>query len=208
MIGWLVAHEITFSKTFEVRKCSFNANHADCCDSRLRILGVAVRSPFSIDDQPAPIRIASRHESIPFNACCTPPHFKSALLAGRSATSTGDEELSVQVEITTRHGSINDDVQTHIREKSEKLLTYFERVTAIQVTVDFEGGRTKVEVLVDAEHKHNFVAHDQGDSVIPTFDSAIHKMEQQIRKYKEKVQDHRRAVSTGEASVESTNTEE
>lgn len=109
----------------------------------------------------------------------------------------------MQVEITTRHGSINDEVRTHIREKSEKLLTYFERVTAIQVTVDFEGERNRVEILVDAEHKHNFVSHDDGDTVIPTFDSAMHKMEQQIRKYKEKVQDHRRIVSTGEASSES-----
>lgn len=114
----------------------------------------------------------------------------------------------MQVEITTRHGNINDEVRTHIREKSEKLLTYFERVTAIQVTVDFDAGRNRVEILVDAEHKHNFVAHDEGESVIPTFDRAIHKMEQQIRKYKEKVQDHRRVISTGEASSESVDKDE
>ena len=98
----------------------------------------------------------------------------------------------MQVAITSRHGSVSDNTREYIATKSEKLLTYFERVTAIQVTVDFEKDRVKVEILVDAEHKHNFVAHDVGDDVPATFDQALHKMEHQIRKYKEKLQDHRR----------------
>ncbi|REJ73036.1 MAG: ribosome-associated translation inhibitor RaiA [Planctomycetota bacterium] len=98
----------------------------------------------------------------------------------------------MQVAITCRHGSIKSDVHHYIERKSEKLLTYFERVTAIQVTVDFVDDRVKSEILVDAEHKHNFVAHAEGDEVVPTFDQSLQKMEQQIRKYKEKLQDHRR----------------
>ena len=98
----------------------------------------------------------------------------------------------MQVAITCRHGSIKPELNEYIRSKSEKLLTYFERVTAIQVTVDFDHEYVKVEILVDAEHKHNFVAHAEGDEAGATFDQSLHKMEQQIRKYKEKVQDHRR----------------
>ncbi len=102
----------------------------------------------------------------------------------------------MQVEITCRHGELRHDDQAYISEKSEKLLTYFERVTAIEVTVDFEGkDRVKVEILVDAEHKHNFVASDVGTSTRATFDVTLHKMEQQVRKYKEKLQDHRRTPS-------------
>ncbi len=98
----------------------------------------------------------------------------------------------MQVAITCRHGKVSDDEHQYMEQKSEKILTIFERVTAIQVTVEFEKDRTTVELLVDAEHKHNFVAHDIGEEVIPTFDQALHKMEQQIRRYKEKIQDHRR----------------
>lgn len=104
----------------------------------------------------------------------------------------------MQVEITARHGSVSETVRSHINEKSQKLLTYFERVTAIQVTIDFEKDRAGVEILVDTEHKHNFVARDVGDGVLATFDSALHKMEQQIRKYKQKIQDHRRDVPMNE----------
>ena len=99
----------------------------------------------------------------------------------------------MQIEVTTRHGHISDDVRGHLVQKADKLLTYFERVTAIQVTVDFENTHViRVEILVDAEHKHDFVATHQGEDVIGTFDGALHKMEQQIKKYKERIQDHRR----------------
>lgn len=98
----------------------------------------------------------------------------------------------MQVAITCRHGSIKSDLNEYIARKSEKLLTYFERVTQIQVTLDFLDGRIRAEMLVDAEHKHNFVAHAEGEDAAVTFDLVLHKMEQQIRKYKEKVQDHRR----------------
>jgi ribosome hibernation promoting factor len=100
----------------------------------------------------------------------------------------------VQVAITCKHGQLSANQQEYMTRKSEKLLTYFERVTAINVTVTFENGRVRAEILVDAEHKHNFVASDVGDDLIPTFDVTLHKMEQQIKKYKEKIQDHRRAL--------------
>lgn len=108
-------------------------------------------------------------------------------------------EKRVQIDLTCRHGDINDYAHEHITEKSEKLLTFFERVTAIQITIDFDNGRAKAEILVDAEHKHNFVAHHVGDDVISAFDTAYQKMEQQIKRYKEKIQDHRRDKPLGEA---------
>ena len=105
----------------------------------------------------------------------------------------------MQIEFTSRHGSVSDELRAHMTRKAEKLLTFFERVTAIQVTVDFENNRlTRVELLVDAEHKHDFVAVEEGEEVLATFDRVLQKMEQQVRKYKEKLQDHRRDRPTGE----------
>jgi putative sigma-54 modulation protein len=114
----------------------------------------------------------------------------------------------LQVEITCRHGNINGEVSDYITRKSEKLLTFHERLTAIGVTVDLAGDRVKVEMLVDAEHKHNFVASASADSsVISTFDSAFQKMEQQIRRYKEKLQDHRRDPAMNELADQEMTTE-
>ena len=119
----------------------------------------------------------------------------------------------MQIQVTSRHGTVSDGVRQRLVQKSEKLLTFFERVTAIHVTVDFQNSHlTKVEILVNAEHKHDFVAYDEGEDVIATFDSAYSKMEQQIRKYKERIQDHRRdrplsQLVTPESSVERTDGE-
>ncbi len=104
----------------------------------------------------------------------------------------------MQVAITSRHGSLSPSAHEHIARKAEKLLTFFDRVTAINVTVDFSNDRINVEILVDAEHRHDLVARESGDNVISVFDAALHKMEQQVRKYKEKIQDHRRDPNMNE----------
>jgi putative sigma-54 modulation protein len=130
----------------------------------------------------------------------------NALVGSARKSFASEECVSVQIAITCRHGSISDDVRENISRKSEKLLTYFERVTAIGVTVIFEPervkGRIRVEILLDAEHKHNFVAIDEGDDVPSTFDRALGKMEQQVKKYKAKIQDHRRDPRMNEFAEE------
>ncbi len=98
----------------------------------------------------------------------------------------------MHVEITCRHGHVKDDVRAYMAEKVEKLLTYFDRITAINVTISFENSHARVEILVDAEHKHDFVAHDEDAEAQIAFDRTLHKIEQQIHKYKEKVQNHHR----------------
>ncbi|NNJ24259.1 HPF/RaiA family ribosome-associated protein [Alienimonas chondri] len=98
----------------------------------------------------------------------------------------------MQTKIAVRHGQLNDDTRAFISGKCDKLVHLFERVTEIVTTVEFEhaGDRVRVELLVDAEHKHDFTSHDEGAEVIPTFESCLHKMERQIRRYKKRIQEH------------------
>lgn len=113
----------------------------------------------------------------------------------------------MQVAITCRHGHISDESRELITTKSEKLLRLFERVLSIDVTLTFEGDHVTAEIQVNAEHKHDFVASVTDDDVLRAFDQANHKMEQQIRKYKEKIQDHRRDVPLSDLSGQSTETD-
>jgi putative sigma-54 modulation protein len=105
----------------------------------------------------------------------------------------------VQIKISARHGHLSEATQQFIREKAEKLLRYFERLTSIEVTVDLEG--KMVEFLAHAEHKHEFVARESNPDILPAVDAAVAKIEGQIRKYKEKIQDHRRRPSAGEVTA-------
>lgn len=99
----------------------------------------------------------------------------------------------MQTQISTRHGHVSDATQEKIRGKVERLNRYFERLTTIEVTVNLEKRELpSVDLRVSAEHKHDFVATAQADNVLAAMDLVVEKMEQQLRKYKEKVQDRHR----------------
>jgi putative sigma-54 modulation protein len=107
----------------------------------------------------------------------------------------------VQIKISARHGHLSDATQQFIREKAEKLPHLFERIMMIEVTVDLKNDDQKVvEFLVSAEHKHDFVAKDSSDDVLTAVDLVLGKLEAQVRRYKEKIQDHRRRPSVGDVA--------
>jgi putative sigma-54 modulation protein len=106
----------------------------------------------------------------------------------------------VQIAITARHGSLNSDQQGHLQAKAEKLQKYFGRLMSIEVEADHNKNGWLVEVFVSAEHKHDFVAREEAPTPEAAMDLCIHKVEQQLRRYKEKVQDHRDAVPHGGTS--------
>lgn len=102
----------------------------------------------------------------------------------------------MQVNISARHGQLSDETRGKITAKVEKLARLFERLAAIEVTVDLKHEQNpSVDVRVSAEHKHDFVATEQSTSLMAALDGVVHKLEQQLRKYKEKVQNHHRATA-------------
>lgn len=106
----------------------------------------------------------------------------------------------MQIKITARHGHLSEASQQFIREKAEKLVHYFQRLMMIEVVVDLQEDQKMVEVLVSAEHKHDFVASERNEDLLTAVDMVLHKLEQQVRKYKEKIQDHRRTPPTGKVA--------
>ncbi len=101
----------------------------------------------------------------------------------------------MQIEISTRHGALNPEQHKHLHEKAEKLLKYFGRLMAIEVAVDQGKQAWDVEILASAEHKHDFVAREVGPTPESAMDLCVHKIENQLRRYKEKVQNHKGDVS-------------
>ena len=106
----------------------------------------------------------------------------------------------MQIKISARHGHLSEATQQFIREKAQKLLHFFERIMLIEVTVDLKNDIKLVEFLVSAEHKHDFVARENNADILAAVDLAVDKVEGQLRRYKEKVQDRRRTPSAGEVA--------
>ena len=108
----------------------------------------------------------------------------------------------MQIKISARHGHLSDDIQQHIQSKAEKLVHLFPRLMMIEVVVDSQHEDKLVEFLVSAEHKHDFVASERNKDLLAAVDMVMAKLEGQIRKYKEKVQNHHRGSAKGETAPE------
>jgi putative sigma-54 modulation protein len=112
----------------------------------------------------------------------------------------------VQINVSTRHGHLSAETREKIAGKLERLFRFHERLTAVNVTVDLEHKDTpELEIRVSAERAEDFVAADRSSSLMASLDVALHKIEQQLRKHKEKLTDHRhtgRRTQVDEASPE------
>ncbi|MEK6237503.1 MAG: ribosome-associated translation inhibitor RaiA [Planctomycetales bacterium] len=100
----------------------------------------------------------------------------------------------MEIKISARHGHLSERTQETVRAKVEKLSRVFDRLTEILVTVDLENRDSpKVDIVAAAEHKKDFKASEQGDraeDLVGVVDAAVHKLEKQLRKYKQKIQEH------------------
>lgn len=95
----------------------------------------------------------------------------------------------MQVTASARHGHLSADRHAAVREKAEKLLPFFDRLTLIEVTVDLRtDGDTMVEVIVPAAHAHKFVGHAAGLNLMTALGGALDRV---------RAQDHRRGPGSG-----------
>ena len=99
----------------------------------------------------------------------------------------------MQVSLSVRHGQLAESTQEKLKSKVEKLSRFFDRIMAIEIVVDLQNEQEPVvEIMVSAEHKHDFVATGKSESLLGASEAASQKIEQQLRKYKEKLhQKHR-----------------
>ena len=108
----------------------------------------------------------------------------------------------MQVRISTRRGDLSQATQEKITKKLEKLQRYFERLTSVDVTVDLtKADEPTIEVVVSAEPKTNFVARDSSKDMFGSLDTIIGKLEQQVKKYKEKIQSHHRSGTAASSAA-------
>ncbi len=106
----------------------------------------------------------------------------------------------LHIEISIRHGHLGATQHAHIQEKAEKLTRIFARLMEIEVAVAQQKHDWDVEILVSAEHKHDFVARERAATPEAAMDHCVHKVEQQLRRYKDRVQEHKGDIPQGGTS--------
>lgn len=100
----------------------------------------------------------------------------------------------MQMNISIRHGHVSDATQAQIRDRVEKLTRLYERIGAIELTIDMEHRDAPTVDLKLTAMKHDFVAEGQAENLLAAVDLVVDRLEQQLRKHKEKVQDRHRSA--------------
>jgi putative sigma-54 modulation protein len=105
----------------------------------------------------------------------------------------------VDIKISARHGHLAEKTQASISERVEKLRKFHDRVSEIAVTVDLgHAEKPDVEVIVHVEQCPEFVAREQNGELFAALDGCMHKLEQQLKKHKQKMIDSHRVPGTKE----------
>ncbi len=103
--------------------------------------------------------------------------------------------------ITGKHIEITEAIRTHAKDKADKLPRFFSQISHVDVIVEAgQGAMTTVEVIVRAEHFRDVVAREDGPDAYTCIDTAMHKMERQLKKIKEKQRDNKH-TSSGQKEI-------
>ncbi|MCA9263822.1 MAG: ribosome-associated translation inhibitor RaiA [Planctomycetales bacterium] len=98
----------------------------------------------------------------------------------------------MQINLSMRHGHLSQQTQDKITAKLEKLTRFKERMTSVEATIDLQHEDSpEFELRVSIEHNSDLVARSKGDTLWSAVDTAIGKIEEQMRRHKEKMSAHR-----------------
>ena len=94
------------------------------------------------------------------------------------------------VTVASRHMEVTPALKTFAESKANKLLKYYDRIQEIEVILDAgkESGKdhTRVEMIVNAEHKNMFIARHSGNDAYACIDGCMDKLERQLTDHKER----------------------
>lgn len=96
----------------------------------------------------------------------------------------------MQISITGRHVDLNDGLRRHVERRIEALKRYFDGVISAHVVLGVERARHIAEVTIHA-NQATLHAEDQTSDLYASIDGAIHRIETQLKKHKDRLHSHR-----------------
>jgi ribosomal subunit interface protein len=104
----------------------------------------------------------------------------------------------MQVNISTRHGNVPEQVKLEAEERIQRLQRYEPRVDNADVEFDTDHGDKKVETRVFLAGSHSIVAHGCGETFRTALDQSLERLTRQLKRRRERIRDHK-SVKLSEA---------
>jgi len=107
----------------------------------------------------------------------------------------------MQLNITGHHVDITDSLQNYVENKLERLERHFDNVTNVHVILTVEKQRQKAEATIHVSGADVFADAVNSD-MYASIDALIDKLDRQIKRHKEKMQDHHRSEGRAHKQIE------
>ena len=97
----------------------------------------------------------------------------------------------MNIEIAGRHVTVTQPMKDYARQKAERLARHYDRFLRLHVTLSVEHDDQIAEFVASASRHAVLVAKEQHADMYAAIDLAADKLDRQVRKFKEKLHDHR-----------------
>ena len=101
------------------------------------------------------------------------------------------QHTEVSIEFKGRHDHITERMQEHATKKLQRLGRFEDALTRVEVVADHAHENPEIELIAHLRKGAPMVAKDRGESFSGTIDLLVDKMETQLRKWKEKLTNHK-----------------
>ncbi len=108
----------------------------------------------------------------------------------------------MQVTVKGRHMGVSEALKAYCDEKAERLPRFLDRIQSIEFVVDGKDGLHTVEIIVHSAGAQPFVATEQHEDAYAAVDLLIDKIEEQLRRYKERRRNRKHPRGVGEEEPE------
>ena len=106
----------------------------------------------------------------------------------------------MNLQISGHHLEVTPAIREYVTAKLERVTRHFDHVIDVNVILSVEKLKQKAEVTVHVRGKDIFVEADDRD-LYAAIDSLVDKLDRQVQKYKQKVQDHHRSDKVAARSL-------
>lgn len=107
----------------------------------------------------------------------------------------------MNLQISGRHIEVTPALRQYVENKLEPVVRHFDRVTGVTVILSVEKLKQKAEVTLHVPGKDIYV-EDVNDDLYAGIDALFDKLDRQVQKYKEKMQDHHRGQKANQNVTE------
>src|SRR5215210_6357780 len=93
---------------------------------------------------------------------------------------------------------VTEALKTFAEQKAAKLTKYYDRIQEIEVIFDNGRDAVSVEMIVNVEHNHVFIAHQNDGDAYACVDGCVEKLERQLTDHKKKIRNRKHPQGGGD----------